>query len=116
MKRPRLNVSVQDIQNELKDLSYISAESELRKIRRYKGYLPGRNQQHIVSRGKSKYKGVQYINRKSCKNKPWRSRLWAKNTSISLGSFKTEKEAAKAYDKAAKAIYGELAILNFPDE
>lgn len=31
-----------------------------------------------------------------------------------VGTFKTEVEAAKAYDKRAKEIWGDLAILNFP--
>lgn len=37
-------------------------------------------------------------------------------TNIVLGSYRTEKEAAMVYDKAARSLYGEFAYLNYPDE
>lgn len=33
-----------------------------------------------------------------------------------LGAFKSEEDAARAYDRAAADIYGEYAFLNFPEE
>ena len=58
----------------------------------------------------SKYKGVYY----STENKNWVSRIGIEGRHISLGRFKTEKEAAIQYDKAAFAEFGEFAELNFP--
>ena len=33
-----------------------------------------------------------------------------------VGSFLDETEAARAYDVAARELFGEFALLNFPDE
>lgn len=67
------------------------------------------NMANTFSRGgSSKYKGVHWVERE----KRWYAQL-PKNGKTFLGSFLTEEEAAKAYDKRAKEVYGEFAKLNF---
>ena len=55
----------------------------------------------------SKYKGVYYDKQKT--TKPWRSRV----SSGFIGSYDTEIEAARAYDREAKRQFKEFAKLNF---
>jgi len=58
---------------------------------------------------KSRYKGVCWA---GDKNK-WRVRF---TNYYNVGHFSDEIEAAKAYDKHARLIYGEFARLNFPKD
>lgn len=57
----------------------------------------------------SRYKGVHW--RKDIKK--WRVTI-SLNIRRTIGYFHSEIEAAKAYDKAAKELFGEFAYLNFP--
>jgi len=58
----------------------------------------------------SKYKGTSY--RKDTKK--WRAYIMRNDVQIPLGCFDTEEEAGRAYDSAARELFGEFAKLNFP--
>lgn len=70
------------------------------------------NKQKLAINVTSKYKGVSY--RKDMSK--WRAMIWKDMKAIPLGQFRTEEAAARAYDRAAKELFGEFAILNFPTE
>jgi len=60
--------------------------------------------------GESEYKGVHRDKNKG----KWRASIYIDNKSRHLGWFENEREAATAYDTAAKKHRGEYAFLNFP--
>ncbi|MBN2130267.1 MAG: HNH endonuclease, partial [Sedimentisphaerales bacterium] len=75
------------------------------------------NQQNMQNLAKSprasgRFKGVYYDKRR----RTWYARICHNGKSIHLGTFGTEIEAARAYDKAAMELFGEFACLNLPDE
>ncbi|HMN67144.1 MAG TPA: AP2 domain-containing protein [Bdellovibrionales bacterium] len=56
----------------------------------------------------SAYRGVSY----SKAHKKWRAGIEVKGQSINLGVFKTEDQAAQAYNAAAKEHFGDMAYQN----
>lgn len=68
------------------------------------------------NRGKGKnntsgYKGARWA---GWANK-WRARIMYNGKDIHLGYYDTIVEAALAYDRKAKELFGEFALLNFPE-
>jgi len=58
----------------------------------------------------SKYKGIYWRE----KNRKWQALITFEKKKIYLGYFRSEIDAARAYDHAAKIYHGEFASLNFP--
>lgn len=57
----------------------------------------------------SKYKGVSFYKN----HNRWRAGICCEGFKLNLGSFGSEIEAARAYDKKAKEIHGDFAKFNF---
>jgi len=68
-----------------------------------------RNSRKNKQETSSKYKGVYREKR----DKRWRANITVDGKKIKLGSFHIEKDAAIAYDKAAKYYFEEFANFNF---
>ncbi len=58
--------------------------------------------------GSSRFKGVHNDGVR------WRARIKLNGKAKSLGTYRTEIEAALAYDRAAREMFGEFARPNFP--
>ena len=71
-------------------------------------------QQNVWNQGPRygyKYKGVSYHKMA----KKWSAQIVKNYKKKHLGLFNSDIEAAKAYDRAARKLFGEFAYLNFPE-
>lgn len=59
-------------------------------------------------KGSSQYKGVMWVNDRGS----WRAQIKVNGKCIFLGNFNVEKDAARAYNVAAKQYFREFALLN----
>lgn len=60
----------------------------------------------------SQYRGVSW----NIRNEVWQVKIRRDGKLRHVGHFQDEVQAAKAYDRAARQVFGEFAWLNFPDE
>lgn len=65
--------------------------------------------------GSSKFKGVCLDRSRGDRPSKWLAYIGA-GGKTRIGYFKTEEEAAMAYDELAVALYGKFALLNFPEK
>lgn len=71
----------------------------------------GQNSRPNLRKGSSQYKGVYWYGRR---NNQWFARIRDNGKQVHLGGFRSEEEAALAYDAAALRLHGPYAVLNFP--
>ncbi len=75
------------------------------------------HQQNNRNRASNKYSSSKYCGVSRRKNRNWSACInigGKKKKRINLGCFYNEKDAARAYDRAALEHFGEYARLNFP--
>jgi hypothetical protein len=64
----------------------------------------------IAKKTTSDYKGVSWAKGQAL----WRAKIRKDGKMFPLGDFRSEWAAARAYDEAARELFGEFAALNFP--
>jgi hypothetical protein len=86
-----------------------SLNNQLSNLRLATRSQQGHNQR-LRSTNTSGYRGVTWDKQMG----KWQARIMVNGKRIHLGFYADPKEAALAYDAAAKIHYGEFAVLNFP--
>lgn len=75
------------------------------------------NQQNQYNASSAKGSFSRFVGVSLCKRSlRWTAYICPDGTKIHLGNFRTEEDAARARDAAARAVFGSYARLNFPEE
>lgn len=107
----RLIMGVTDSKTQVDHINGNTLDNRTQNLRICTQAQNNRNQRKIKNT-KFKYKGLKEV-----KVKKWKyiqASIMINGKQIYIGTFKTEIEAAKAYDEAALKYFGEYAKLNFP--
>jgi hypothetical protein len=65
----------------------------------------------VISHNTSGYRGVG----RTTSGRPWTARIGIGGRVKHLGNFSSREDAALAYDKEARTVFGEFAFQNFPE-
>ncbi|MCP4610505.1 MAG: hypothetical protein GY845_17490 [Planctomycetes bacterium] len=93
-----------------KEIDHINGNSLDNRRENLRHCTHGVNLQNKAGWGYSKYKGVSRY-----KNK-FQAHIMKEGKSYHLGTFNNDVDAAKAYDKKARELYGKDAYINYPIE
>lgn len=66
------------------------------------------NRPKIKTKASSIYKGVYWLKSRN----RWRATIWKEGKYFFIGTFPVERDAALAYNKAARKFFGEFASIN----
>lgn len=93
-----------------KDRNYLNFAKDNLRIATRSRNLANRSKV-LAKTASSQYKGVSW----NKLMKQWMAKLTFNHKQMYLGCFNNEVHAAKAYDRKAKQLWGEFALLNFPE-
>jgi len=68
------------------------------------------NAHNVIRKNKNGYRGVNF--KKNLKIKPYVAQIKKDHKVIHIGCYRTPKEAGMAYNKKAKELFGDVAVLN----
>ena len=73
--------------------------------------LVDNQRRRFVHTSASGFRGVQH--RPWLKSRPWSAHICVNDRKLHLGYFPSAEDAARAYDKAAREVFGDFAMPNF---
>ena len=112
-RKPTITMSRTIMGLKRKDVTYVDHKNGNSFDNRRSNLRICTNSQNLMNRGAPKnntsgFKGVSFDK----KSKKWGAKIAKNYKQIALGFYEDKKDAAKAYNKAAKKLHGSFAYLN----